>query len=200
MCPGDEQTQRVAEDEITPIQQWIVLMTLAAVQFISIVDFMVIMPLGPQLRQSLGIGTAKLGFAVSSYTFAAGIAGLIASTFVDRMGRKVAFLSLDAGFLVGTLLCGLAPNYATLLLARLATGAFGDILGGLAMTIVGDVFPEERRGRDRRVMSAFALASAFGVPFGLYLGTEFGWYIPFLVLAALGAVPCWRWPRSRCRG
>jgi DHA1 family inner membrane transport protein len=168
-------------------EERIVLLTLAAVQFTSIVDFMVIMPLGPQLMRSLQIGPAQFGLVVSSYTLAAGVAGLVASSLVDRVGRKAAFLGLDAGFLVGTLLCGLAPDYVTLVCARLATGAFGGILGGMAMAIIGDVFPEERRGRATgALMSAFALASVVGVPFGLYLGTRLGWHAPFLLLAALG--------------
>jgi MFS transporter, DHA1 family, inner membrane transport protein len=166
-------------------------MTLASVQFITIVDFMIIMPLGPQLMRSMHIGPAQFGLVVSSYTFAAGLAGLVASSLVDRMSRKAAFLGLDAGFLLGTFLCGLAPTYGTLVLARLLTGAFGGILGGLALAIIGDVFPEERRGRATgALMSGFALASIVGVPFGLYLGTRYGWHIPFLLLGVLGC-PVW---------
>ena len=165
-----------------------VLLTLAAVQFTSIVDFMVVMPLGPQLMRTLGLSPARFGLIVSSYTIAAGLAGLVASSLVDRFGRKAAFLALYAGFLVGTLLCGLAPGYATLLAARVVTGAFGGILGGMALAIIGDVFPDERRGRATgALMSAFALASVVGVPFGLRLGLRLGWHAPFLLLAALGA-------------
>jgi DHA1 family inner membrane transport protein len=168
-----------------------VVMTLASVQFISIVDFMIIMPLGPQLMRNLQIGPARFGLVVSSYTLAAGLAGLIASSLVDRLGRKTAFLGLDAGFLLGTFLCGLAPTYATLVLARVLTGAFGGIIGGLALAIIGDVFPEERRGRATgALMSGFALASILGVPFGLYLGTRLGWHAPFLLLGVLGC-PVW---------
>lgn len=164
-----------------------VLLTLAAVQFTSIVDFMIVMPLGPQLMRVLNIGPDRFGLIVSSYTFAAGVAGLIASMFIDRIGRKTAFLTLYVGFLIGTLLCGLAPNYPALLAARVATGAFGGVLGGLAMAIIGDVFPDQRRGRATGVlMSAFALASVAGVPFGLMLGTRYGWHVPFLMLAGLG--------------
>ena len=64
------------------------ILTLASVQFISIVDFMIIMPLGPQLMRNSTIGPAQFGLVVSSYTFAAGLAGLIASSLVDRLGRK----------------------------------------------------------------------------------------------------------------
>jgi hypothetical protein len=107
----------------------VVIMTLASVQFISIVDFTIIMPLGPQLMRSMHIGPAQFGLVVSSYTFAAGIAGFVASSLVDRLGRKAAFLGMDAGFLIGTFLCGLAPTYGTLVLARILTGMFGGILG-----------------------------------------------------------------------
>jgi predicted MFS family arabinose efflux permease len=75
----------------------------------------------------------------------------------------------------------------TLLAARVVTGAFGGVLGGLAMAIIFDVFPEQKRGAATgALMSAFALASVAGVPFGLYLGTTLGWHAPFLLLAALG--------------
>ncbi len=147
--------------------EMMLLLMLAWVQFTSIVDFMVVMPLGPQLKRSLEIESWQFGRIVSSYTIAAGIAGIFASSFMDRFGRKAAFLTLYAGFLVGTFLCGLAQSYAMLLAARVVTGAFGGILGGMALAIVGDVFPEHKRGRATGVlMSAFALASVVGVPVG----------------------------------
>jgi len=183
-------------------QERAVLLTLAAVQFTSIVDFMVIMPLGPQLMRTLAISPAQFGLVVSSYTLSAGVAGLVASTLVDRFGRKSAFLGLYVGFLVGTLLCGLAPTYPTLLAARVVTGAFGGVLGGIAMAIIGDVFPDERRGRATGIlMSAFSLASIVGVPFGLFLGNNLGWHAPFLMLVGLGlpilAVGAWALPPLR---
>src|SRR6476646_7238891 len=109
----------------------LVLIILAAVQFTTIVDFIIVMPLGPQLMRTLEIGPAEFGLIVSSYTFAAGVAGLVASSIVDRFARRNAFIVLYAGFLLGTLLCALATTYQTLVLARTATGAFGGILGGM---------------------------------------------------------------------
>jgi MFS transporter, DHA1 family, inner membrane transport protein len=178
----------------------VVLLSLAAVQFTSIVDFMVVMPLGPQLMRSLRIEPDQFGLVVASYTFAAGIAGLAASSLVDRFDRKTAFLGLYTGFLVGTLLCGFAPTYIALVAARVATGMFGGLLGGMALAIIGDVFPENRRGQATGIlMSAFALASVVGVPFGLYLGLKLGWHAPFIVLAILGLpilVVAWRFMPS----
>lgn len=165
----------------------LVVLILAAVQFTTIVDFMIVMPLGPQLMRSLQIDPAQFGVIVSSYTFAAGIAGLVATTIVDRFGRRATFMTLNAGFLLGTLFCGLAPTYELLVASRIATGAFGGILGGMAMAIIGDVFPEERRGRATgSLMTGFALASVAGVPLGQLLGTNFGWHVPFVTLAIAG--------------
>jgi DHA1 family inner membrane transport protein len=170
-------------------QRVLVLLVLALVQFTSIVDFMVIMPLGPLMMRRLGLNTGQFSLIVSSYSISAGLAGLLASSIMDRFGRKTAYLSLFAGFLLGTLACGLARDYPTLLASRALAGAFGGILGGLGLTIVADIFPEEQQGRATGVlMSAFALAPAFGVPAGLQLGEMYGWYSPFLILAALGSV------------
>src|SRR5262245_50276798 len=86
-----------------------ILWTLAAVQFTNIVDFMIVMPLGPQLRRTLEITDLQFGLIVSSYTFAAGLSGLAGASWVDRLDRRTAFLWLYGGFLVGTLSCALAP-------------------------------------------------------------------------------------------
>ena len=165
--------------------EWAILFTLAAVQFTSIVDFMIVMPLGPQLIESLGIDTARFGWIVSSYTFAAGIAGLAGAAILDRVDRRTAFLVQYAGFVVGTFLCGLADGFGTLLAARIVTGAFGGVLGGQSLAIVGDLFPPERRGHATgTLMSAFAVASVAGVPAGIWIGNARGWQAPFLILAA----------------
>lgn len=162
------------------------MLVLATVQFTSIVDFMVIMPLQPELKDSIGLTTERFAFVVAAYTLAAGLAGLVSTLFLDRFARRPTYLVLFAGFVLGTLACGLAPDFATLVAARCLTGAFGGILGGMAMTIIGDVFPENRRGQATGVlMMAFSMASVLGVPIGLMLGQKYGWHWPFLVLAAL---------------
>ncbi len=173
----------------------LVLLVLAAAQFINIIDFVIVMPLGPRLMLTLGISPGQFGLIVSSYAFSAALAGLLAALFIDRFDRKAAFLTVFTGFSLGTFCCALAPDYPLLLVARAATGAFGGVLGGLAMTIVGDLFPDKRRGAATGVlMSAFALASVAGVPLGLkFAGWFDDWHAPFwmlgipsLVVLALG--------------
>jgi predicted MFS family arabinose efflux permease len=91
-------TEIATDDAANGMRERLVLLTLSAVQFTSIVDFMVIMPLGPQLMRVMAISPGQFALVVSAYTFAAGISGLVTSSLVDRFGRKSAFLVLFAGF------------------------------------------------------------------------------------------------------
>jgi predicted MFS family arabinose efflux permease len=162
------------------------LAVLAGIQFTHIVDFMIMMPLGPQFMALFGIGPTRFSLLVSSYTLSAAIVGLVAALFIDRFDRRHALLALYLGFIAATLACGLAPGYTWLLAARAAAGAFGGLLGASVFAIVGDVIPESRRGAAMgTVMSAFSLAAVAGVPIGLVLANAFGWRTPFLFLSAV---------------
>jgi predicted MFS family arabinose efflux permease len=162
---------------------------LAAVQFTVAVDFVIMMPLGPQLMRIFGIDTPAFNIAVSAYAGAAGISGLGAAFFLDRFDRKTALLIIYAGFTVGTLLCALAPTYETLVFARALAGFFGGIVGGISLAMVGDLIPDARRASAvGTVMSAFSVAQVAGVPLGLYFADKLGWHVPFLLLAALSAI------------
>src|SRR6185437_6798664 len=168
--------------------EWLVLLALSAIQFTHIVDFIIIMPLEPNLKEALRINPQQFSFIVAAYAFSASLAGLFAARFMDRFDRKTALLWLYAGFTLGTLFCALAQNYVLLLAARAVAGAFGGVVAASILTIIGDAFPDARRGRATGVvMSAFSVASIAGVPAGLYLANHFGWRVPFGVLAGLGA-------------
>src|ERR1043166_5736658 len=94
---------------------------LAFIQFTVILDFMVISPLGAQLMEELNIKTSEFGIVVSVYAFSAGISGLIAAGFADKFDRKKFLLFFYVGFIIGTLLCGIASSYKFLLFARIIT-------------------------------------------------------------------------------
>lgn len=162
---------------------------LAAVNFTHIMDFVIMMPLGPQFFRVFNINTQQFSVVVSSYTFAAAVSGLISSLFIDRYDRKPALLFLYTGFIVGTFLCALAPTFPLLVGARIVAGAFGGVAGGLVMAIVGDVIPAARRGKAvGTVMASFSIASVIGVPIGLYFANQLSWHAPFIGLASMGVV------------
>src|ERR1043165_8538651 len=121
------------------------LLLLAAVQFTHIMEFMIMMPLGPQLMRDLQIGPGHFSALVAAYTISSGVVGLLAAPFVDRFDRRKLLLFAYGGFILGTLSCGLSFNAATLLVARAISGTFGGLSIAMIMSIFGDVVPPERR-------------------------------------------------------
>lgn len=179
----------MSANELSPRRERLLLWTLAGVQFTHIMDFMIMMPLGPQFIALFDIGNAEFGLLVSSYTLAAGASGLLATTYIDRFGRKRLLVSLYALFGLATLACGLAPDYASLLAARVAAGVFGGVLTALTQTIVADAIPFERRGQAMGVvMTSFSVSTVAGVPLGLWLAAHWNWHVPFVLIAAMVGV------------
>jgi predicted MFS family arabinose efflux permease len=174
---------------MSPARERWLLITLAGIQFTNILDFMIMMPLGPQLTTLFAISDAEFGLLVSAYTLSAGLSGLLATSFIDRFERKRLLLWLYLLFGLTTLGCALAPSYGWLMAARVAAGLFGGILSAMTQTVIGDVIPFARRGRAAGfVMTAFSLASVVGVPSGLFLANHGGWHSAFIALAVLCSV------------
>lgn len=167
----------------------IIIALLFAIQFTHILDFVIMMPLGPKFMRFFAIGPDKFSIVVSAYTFSAAISGLIASFFMDRFDRRTALLGFFVGFILGTFACALAPNYEMLVLARVTAGGFGGVLGALIFSVIGDIIPEERRGKATgTVMAAFSVASVIGIPIGLFLAETFHWHAPFIFLTIISLI------------
>ena len=144
--------------KFTPYQKFVVAV-LAFLQFSVILDFMILSPLGAMLLPALHVTTAQFGLLVSAYAFSAGVSGLLTAGFADKLDRKRLLLFFYAGFILGTVLCGLATSYHLLLAARIVTGIFGGVIGSITLAIAADLFPLEMRGRVMGVVqSAFAWA------------------------------------------
>jgi predicted MFS family arabinose efflux permease len=168
--------------------QKFVVAVLAFLQFTLVLDFMMLAPLGALVIPALKITTSQFGVLVSSYAFSAGVSGLLTAGFADRFDRKKLLLFFYCGFLVGTLLCGVATSYTFLLLARMVTGLFAGVVGSVSFAIVTDLFPLSMRGRVMGVIqSAFAASSVLGLPIALVLSNHFGWNSPYLMIVVVGA-------------
>jgi predicted MFS family arabinose efflux permease len=169
--------------------QKFVIAVLAFLQFTIVLDFMILSPLGAMLLRDLHITTAQFGLVVSAYAFSAGISGLLTAGFADKFDRKKLLLFFYGGFVLGTALCAIAPNYPFLLFARIVTGLFGGVVGAIGFAIVTDLFPLGVRGRVMgTVQTAFAAAQVLGLPVGLVLSNHFGWHAPFAAIAVLAAL------------
>jgi predicted MFS family arabinose efflux permease len=168
--------------------QKFVVAVLAFLQFTLVLDFMMLAPLGALVIPALKITASQFGVLVSSYAFSAGVSGLLTAGFADRFDRKKLLLFFYCGFLVGTLLCGVATTYTFLLLARMVTGLFAGVVGSVSFAIVTDLFPLAMRGRVMGVIqSSFAASSVLGLPIALLLSNHWGWNAPYLMIVVVGA-------------
>jgi predicted MFS family arabinose efflux permease len=169
--------------------QKIVVAMLAFLQFAVILDFMIMSPLGAVIMPDLKIGPAQFGLVVSAYAFSAGVSGLLTAGFADRYDRKKLLLFFYTGFIVGTVWCGLAQSFESLLAARIFTGLFGGVIGSIVLAISTDLFPPQMRGRVMGlIQTAFAASQVLGIPAGIYLSNQWNWHVPFMAMAAFGLV------------
>ena len=187
MRPTSSLPGGTAPAAFTPYQRFATgLLTL--LQFAVILDFMIMSPLGAMIMPAMDMTAQQFGLVVSAYAFSAGLSGLLTAGFADRFDRKRLLLFFYGGFLLGTLWCGLATSFESLLLARIVTGLFGGVIGSIVMAIAADIFEPALRGRVMGLLQGgFAASQVLGLPFGLYVATRWDWHAPFLVLVAFGA-------------
>lgn len=169
--------------------QKLVMVILAVTQFTVVLDFMVMSPLGDFLMKSLSITPKQFSIAVSSYAFSAGASGLLAAGFADKYDRKKILIFFYVGFIVGTLFCGIAPTFETLVAARIFTGIFGGVIGAIGMAIITDLFSVNQRGKVMGIVQmGFAASQVLGIPIGLYFANLWGWHAPFLMIVLLSLI------------
>lgn len=178
-----------------PSQRTLIVL-IAAVQFVYILDFMLLLPLGPDVAHALQFPADYLAWLAAAYTLASMAAGLISLRLLDRCRRKHGLLLCFGALAACTLLAGFATDLWTLLAARALTGLFGGPATALAMAIVIDATPPEQRGAAiGKVMLGFSLAVVAGIPAALELARWGGWSLPFFCLTGLAALV---WLLSAC--
>ena len=164
-----------------------VILLVALVQLVNVLDFVMVMPLGQLFAVALDIPESKLGLVGGGVAAAAAVSGLISSRFLDRYDRRKALTVAMLGLVVATAAGGLAQGLPSMMAARIVAGTFGGPATSLALAIVADVVPPERRGRALGVvMASFSIASIVGVPAGIFAAEAGSWRTPFFALAVIG--------------
>lgn len=162
------------------------ILLLASVQFVNVLDFMMVMPIGPDLAGELDIELSHLGWLSGAYTASASVAGVVGAAVLDRFDRRAALAVSMVCLAVGTALGGLSTSLQFLLATRVLAGAFGGPATSLCYAIIADRVPPERRGAALgAVMGAFSVAAVLGVPAGLEVARLSGWRTMFLGVGAL---------------
>ena len=155
---------------------------------IGVTEF-VIMGLLLEVSHDLGVTIATAGMLISGYALGVVFGAPLLTALTARWPRKLVLLGLMGVFTVGNLACALAPTYGTLMAARVLTAlAHGTFFGVGSVVATGLVAPERRASAIAVMFTGLTIANIVGVPFGTWLGQQFGWRATFWAVTAVGVV------------
>lgn len=150
---------------------------------------LVIVGLLPEVSEDLGVSIPAAGMLVTGFALAVVFGGPLLTIATVGMGRKTLLLALMGLFVGGNAAAAVAPTYATLMAGRvfsaLAFGAFFGVANVVAVRLVDG----ERQGAALGLLaSGLTVSTVVGVPFGTFVGQQFGWRWAFWLVVALGAL------------
>ncbi len=165
----------------------IAVLALTAAAFAVGTTEFVIMGLLPDVARDLGVTIPKAGHLVSGYALGVVVGAPILAVATARLSRRTTLLLLVATFVVGNLLCALAPSYQWLLAARIVTAFSHGAFFGIGAVVAAELAPPARRAEAMALMFAgLTLANILGVPAGTLLGQSLGWHATFWAVTVIG--------------
>jgi DHA1 family inner membrane transport protein len=165
------------------------LVALAIASFCIGTTEFVIMGLLPDVARDLGVTIPVAGLLVTGYALGVVFGAPIVAAATIRLPRKPALLGMVCVFIVGNVLCALAPNYFVLLLARIVTAFCHGSFFGIGAVVAADLVPANKRAQAIALMfGGLTLANVLGVPFGTALGNALGWRSTFWAVAVVGVI------------
>ena len=161
----------------------------AMIQLLNVIDFMMVMPLGPDISKDLPVTNPDIGLICGCYTLAVGFSGLACAKFLDRFDRKNVAVVTVFGLAFATLCATFCWDLSSLIGARILAGIFGGPAAAIAFSMVCDAVPPERRGKAMAiVMGTFSISAIAAIPFGLELAEWGTWRTPFYAISILGFI------------
>lgn len=147
------------------------------------------MGLLPDVAHDLGVSIPRAGLLVTGYALGVVIGAPIVAVATMGIPRKPALLGMVGMFVLGNLLCAIAPNYAVLMVARVVTALCHGAFFGIGSVVAAQLVPPSRRASAIALMFAgLTLANVLGVPFGTALGQALGWRSTFWAVVVIGLV------------
>ena len=168
------------------------------VEFLVAVEALVIIAIMPAIRLELG-GLEFYGLVFAGFSLAALVLSPIAGRAADRQGPAQPFLWFGALFMIGTILCGLAPSMPLLALARVIQGAGAGGAYTVALAAVTRVYPESGRARVLALLAgAWIVPGLLGPSYGALVASTLGWRWAFFSIIPLALVAmALAWPVLR---
>ncbi|GJH13271.1 MFS transporter [Caballeronia novacaledonica] len=149
----------------------------------------VIVGLLPDIASAFGISVPTAGLLVSFYALAITVGTPLVSAVTARLPRRALLLGLMTFFTVCNVAAGLSGAFPTLLGVRIVMAVSHGVFFGLGTTVAMSLVPTERSGRAVAIMvTGLTVAMVTGVPGGTWVGALMSWRLPFLVVAAMGAL------------
>jgi MFS transporter, DHA1 family, inner membrane transport protein len=149
----------------------------------------VIMGLLPDVAHDLDVSIPSAGLIVTGYAIGVVVGAPLLAIVTAGWPSKGALVSLMAIFVIGNLLCALAPTYQLLMAARVLTAFSHAAFFGIGAVVAADLAPPNQRAQAMSLMfTGLTLANVLGVPGGTALGQALGWRASFGCVALIGAV------------
>jgi predicted MFS family arabinose efflux permease len=143
----------------------------------------------PLIAQDLQISVTTAGLTVSLYALGVTFGAPILTSVTSSMSRKSLLLSIMAVFIVGNTIAASATSIGILLVARVLSAFSHGVFMSIGSTIAANLVPEDRRASAISIMfSGLTVATVTGVPFGTFLGQQFGWRFAFIAIVAVGVI------------
>ncbi|MER8856874.1 MFS transporter [Mesorhizobium sp. M0757] len=143
----------------------------------------------PQVADGLSVSIPTSGYLVSGYAGGIAIGGPLLALATKGISRKTLLLCLTVAFTIGQAACALAPDFASMLLLRIAVAVAHGAYFGVAMVVAVGLVPEDKRGMAVAViLSGLTVSNVIGVPASTAIGNLWGWRATFWVMCALGVV------------
>ncbi len=145
----------------------------------------VIMGLLPEVARDLAVSIPSAGLLVSGYALGVAVGAPLLAVVTSKMPRKLALQLLMGVFIVGNTLCAIASSYSVLMIARVVTSFAHGSFFGIGAVVAASLVPAEKRASAIALMfTGLTLANVLGVPFGTFVGQEFGWRAAFWIVSA----------------
>ncbi|MEV6285460.1 MFS transporter [Kribbella sp. NPDC051770] len=157
----------------------------------------VTMGLLPQIADGVGISIPTAGHVISAYAVGVVVGAPVIAALGARTGRKRLLLGLMGVFVLGNVLSAVAGSYEMLMAARFLSGLPHGAFFGIGAVVSASLVPANRRAwAVSMIMVGLPIANIVGVPASTLLGQQFGWQLPFVLVAVLGLLTLgavWFW-------
>lgn len=143
----------------------------------------------PLIAEDLNIPVTTAGLTVSLYALGVTFGAPILTSLTSRMSRKSLLLWIMVIFIIGNSLAASATSIGVLLVARVISALSHGVFMSIGSTIAADLVPENRRASAISIMfTGLTVATVTGVPFGTYIGQQFGWRFAFFAIIVIGII------------